>query len=92
MLLRAWQPPFTQAVLCIDEVGVIAWQQTYIVGGVLSHRCLVSHWLLIIEWLDSDGREHRYWLFNDQLTASDYRALARQLQMQCWRGPALKPQ
>lgn len=90
LLLAAWQQPFRSAVLCLDEQGALQWQQVSLPAGQLCQRSLITHVLLLLEWHDEQGQRYRFWLFKDQVTAQDYRALARQLQLQRWRSSAIK--
>lgn len=89
LLFDSWSQPFRSAVLCLDEKGAIQWQQVSFAAGQLSHRSLISNLLLLLEWQDEQGQKHRFWLFKDQVSEQDYRALARQLQLQRWRSPTL---
>lgn len=90
LLLAAWQQPFRSAVLCLDEQGALQWQHLSFAAGQLSPRSLITNLMLVIEWHDRQGQHYRFWLFNDQVTAQDYRALARQLQLQRWRSSTIK--
>lgn len=90
LLFAAWPHSFRSAVLCLDKQGAVQWLQVPFAAGQLSHRSLITHWLLLIEWQDRQGQQYRFWLFKDQVTAQDYRVLARQLQLQRWRSPAIK--
>jgi len=85
LIIRAWQHPFSLAILHIDSAGAVRWQHTGLPSGQLSHRCLTSTLLLQLHWYDDGGRSSRLWIFADQLSRADYRALARQIQIQRWR-------
>ncbi len=85
LIIRAWQHPFSRAILHIDSAGAVRWQHASLPSGQLSHRGLINTLLLQLHWYDEKGRNHRLWLFSDQLSKADYRALARQLQIQRWR-------
>ncbi|GHG65223.1 hypothetical protein GCM10010919_12410 [Alishewanella longhuensis] len=88
-LMCTWPQPFRATVLHIDQHGALYWQQQVLASGQLSQRSLITNWLLLLDWQDSQGQMHQLCLFRDQLTEQDYRALARQLQLQRWRGPSV---
>ncbi|WP_423185620.1 protein YgfX [Alishewanella sp. d11] len=85
LLLRAWPQPVTQIILYLDDEGLMHWQPSLLADGKLSEGSFITALCLRIEWLDWQGKRHRFWLFKDQVSEQDYRAVARQLQLQRWR-------
>lgn len=85
VLLRAWPQPVTQVILYLDTEGLMHWQPALLADGKLTEGSFITALFLRIEWLDWQGKRHRFWLFKDQVSEQDYRAVARQLQLQRWR-------
>ncbi|GGW65217.1 hypothetical protein GCM10008111_21590 [Alishewanella tabrizica] len=85
MLLRAWYMPFEYRVLHITAEGGVHWQPANQDAGQLSPRSLVTQWFIQLCWQDQQQKNHIKWIFSDQLSAADYRALARHIQLQRWR-------
>lgn len=85
ILLQAWLTPLKHAVLYLAEDGSLHWQHAVLPAGQLHHDSVVSSWLIQLCWLDADNQPHKILLFADQFSDEDYRALARQIQLQRWR-------
>lgn len=85
ILLHAWLKPFKYTVLYLAADGTLYWQHTSLPTGQLHHHSVVSNWLIQLCWLDAESKQHKILLFADQLKDADYRALARQIQLQRWR-------
>lgn len=85
ILLQAWLKPLKHAVLFLAADGTLHWQHTVLPAGQLHHDSVVSSWLIKLCWFDAYSHQHKILLFADQLSDVDYRALARQIQLQRWR-------
>lgn len=88
LLLKSWSEPFEMAVLHLDTLGNLHWQYVDLAAGTLDHRSLIQALLIVLVWQDLEGNKHRLWVFADQLSDAHYRALARHIQLQRWRGTA----
>jgi len=85
IFLHAWRAPYHSMILYISAEGSVHWQPAYRAAGQLSSRSLVTQWLIQLCWQDQHQKKHVVWIFSDQLSSADYRALARHIQLQRWR-------
>lgn len=95
LVLTAWfyllwqlaQQPLTATMLQLNTKGELRWFAANLPAGQLQPDCLLSRYALQLSWRDQDGKSWRRWLFADQLSDADYRALARQIRMLQWQQP-----
>lgn len=71
--------------LSLQADGQLRWWQSDQPGGQLMAGCLISEYALLLSWQSVNKQQHWQWLFADQLSAADYRALARQLNQFNWQ-------
>ncbi|MDP5205615.1 hypothetical protein ORI99_00950 [Alishewanella sp. SMS9] len=88
LMLQYWAAPGVSGILHIEQDGALHWQQSALPAGQLAANCLLNPWCVQLFWYDEMGQQQRCYLFADQLSASDYRALARRVQLQRWRSVA----
>ena len=85
LLLQYWAAPGVSGIMHLSQEGALHWQQSANPAGQLTADCLLNPWYVQLHWQDEVGQLQRCFLFADQLSASDYRALARLIQLQRWR-------
>ncbi|MBV2130655.1 protein YgfX [Arsukibacterium indicum] len=77
--------------LNLHASGQLNWWQSKHPSGQLIAGCLVSEFALLLRWQCAGNKQHSQWLVADQLSAADYRALARQLNQFNWQCSSAKP-
>lgn len=83
-----WQlalQPLAATMLQLSTDGELRWFAASLPSGQLQSDCLLSRYAVQLSWRDNDGKIWRRWLFADQFSESDYRALARQIRMLQWQ-------
>jgi len=88
--VRCYRQPRLAAGLSLQADGQLRWWQSTLPGGALREGCLVSEFGLLLRWQSEHAQLHLHWLLADQLTATDYRALARRINQFNWQCAATK--
>lgn len=84
-IFRLYNAEHQPVTICLDASGGLTWQGDASTSGRLSTATLLSVGWLQLVWVDNLGKQHGYWLFRDQVSDHDYRALARVLQLLRWQ-------
>ena len=80
--LQRYQPAL---LLSLNDSGELYWSGNALPAGRLCQGGLVSQWLLRLSWQSSDGsQQFNKWIFADQCSGGQYRALARALNQRNW--------
>lgn len=75
--LRLWQQPVIASVLFIDD-NKLHWLDSNLPAGMLCRGGVVGQYASLLCWDDGlSGKKQSVWLFYDQFSEGDYRALAR---------------
>lgn len=76
--------------LLIGEQGELRWLQSDSVAGQLQVTSLVTEWVICLRWRTAPdrscpgGKQQERWLFADQCSDDDFRALARSIRQRRW--------
>ncbi|MAD74198.1 MAG: hypothetical protein CML20_05275 [Rheinheimera sp.] len=89
--IRCYRQPRVATGLSLQPDGQLQWWHSKLPGGQLREGCLVSEFGVLVRWQCQHAQLHLQWLLADQLTAADYRALARQLNQFNWQRAAITP-
>lgn len=84
-LLQQWQQPLTTTMLSIANNGELCWLGDHLPAGFLRPQSLVCSWGIWLYWQDDQQRLHQYWLYQDNFSTADFRALARHCQLVRWQ-------
>ena len=88
--IRCYRQPQAATGLSLQPDGQLRWWLSKLPGGQLREGCLVSEFGVLVRWQSEHRQLHQQWLLADQLSAADYRALARQLNQFNWQRAAIK--
>ncbi len=61
------------------------WLGDALPSGVLMSQSLVCSWGILLYWLDQQQKIQRRWLYQDNFSETDFRALARHCQLRRWQ-------
>ena len=82
---RVWQHHKQPLLFSLSDNGELHWTATALPSGRLYRGGLVSQWVLKLNWRSSAGNQQfEKWIFPDQCSAEQYRALARALNQHNW--------
>lgn len=82
--LQRWQQPLNCRMLTLDENGRIRFFADVKPAGQLLQHSLVCAWGFWLYWRDDEGVVHQLWLYRDNFSESDGRALARACVQSRW--------
>ena len=89
---RAFQQLQQGVRLTLNPDGSVYWFDAAAAGGntaapaQLCHGGLVSQWALRLNWQTGKGkRAYQRWIFADQCSSAEFRALARAINQQNWQ-------
>lgn len=83
--LRGWQQDLPIVMLTLQPHGRIRFLHDAKPPGQLLAQSLVCGWGFWLYWLDDDGRQHQMWLYRDNFSEADGRALARACTERRWQ-------
>jgi hypothetical protein len=82
---QQWSERQTQVSLLIGEQGELRWLQCDIPAGQLQADSLILEWAIRLHWRTAPSRSYpagqlqQRWIFADQCSDDDFRALARSI-------------
>lgn len=88
-LLQQWQRPLVTSSLSISQHGDIHWLGDGLPAGRLMPQSLVCSWGVWLYWQDDQQQVFQYWLYQDNFSRTDFRALARHCQLARWQQRAV---
>lgn len=83
--LQCWQQPLFCRMLTLDENGRIRFFADVKPAGQLLGQSLVCAWGFWLYWRDDEAVVHQLWLYRDNFSESDGRALARACVQSRWQ-------
>lgn len=83
--LQCWQQPMFCQMLTLDENGRIRFFADVKPAGQLLGQSLVCGWGFWLYWRDDEAVVHQLWLYRDNFSESDGRALARVCAQSRWQ-------
>jgi hypothetical protein len=84
-LLQRWQQPLLASQLSLSEQGELRWLGDSLPAGQLLPQSLVCDWGIWLYWLDNQQQTRHCWLYQDNFSNADFRALARHCQLVRWQ-------
>lgn len=84
-LLQQWQRPLATPMLSIANNGELHWLGDTLPSGILLGQSLVCSWGIWLYWQDQHQRIQQHWLYQDNFSVEDFRALARHCQLVRWQ-------
>ena len=84
-LLQKWQQQLPATLLLVSVKGDIHWLGDALAAGQLLPQSLVCHWGIWLYWRDAQQQTHQLWLYQDNFSQADFRALARHCQLVRWQ-------
>jgi len=84
-LLQQWQQPLTNSMLSIANTGELRWLGEQLPAGMLLPQSLVCSWGIWLYWQDEQQNIQQHWLYQDNFSTADFRALARHCQLVRWQ-------
>lgn len=84
-LLQQWQTPLSNQVLMVQPGGQFHWLSDSQPKGTLLRSSLVCGWGVWLHWQDEQQQPGQLWLYRDNFSESDFRALARHCQLVRWQ-------
>ncbi len=85
LLLQQWQQPLTTRMLSLAHSGELYWLGSQLPQGMLLPQSLVCSWGIWLYWQDAQHNIHQRWLYQDNFSNADFRALARHCQLIRWQ-------
>ncbi|MBU2280476.1 MAG: hypothetical protein KKB45_16925 [Gammaproteobacteria bacterium] len=85
LLLESWKQPLTTTMLAIAQNGELRWLGDRLPQGVLLPQSLICSWGILLFWQDLQQKTQQRWLYQDNFSAPDFRALARHCQLIRWQ-------
>ena len=85
-----WSDRQTPVTLLLGEQGELRWLQCDTAAGQLQADSLVLEWAIRLQWrtepsrLCPHGQLQQRWIFADQCSDDDFRALARSIRQRRW--------
>lgn len=83
--VRAWQQPLPIRMLTIQQDGLIRFLHDVKPAGQLLPQSLVCGWGFWLYWQDDEQKVHQLWLYRDNFSEADGRALARACTERRWQ-------
>lgn len=84
-LLQQWQVPLSNQVLTVQPDGQLHWLGDSQPKGTLLRSSLICGWGVWLHWQDEQQQPRQLWLYRDNFSESDFRALARHCQLVRWQ-------
>jgi len=85
LLLQRWQQPLTTPMLSLADSGELRWLGDPLPPGILLPQSLVCSWGIWLYWQDPQQNIQQRWLYQDNFSVADFRALARHCQLRRWQ-------
>jgi hypothetical protein len=85
LLLQQWQQTLTITMLSIANTGELRWLGDPLPPGILLPQSLICSWGIWLYWQDAQHNIHQRWLYQDNFSIADFRALARHCQLIRWQ-------